>query len=244
MSFKIRDFRNKRFFQVDDEYLNGYAKLCGIHATGVYFSLCRHANKEQTCFPSKKLIARELSISERTVYTAIKKLEEWDIIKIESQGRKDNGSFKNLIYILLDKSQWKDKPSANCAVGKKQQPPSASGAKPVGTSCRRSKHIEVNTYKEIADKSAGQKINELLKEFEEVNPTINYGNKTQRKVLEDMVNKWGYEKTLNTIKASNKIQCKKYAPTITTPIQLKNKLGELLVYYKKETNNQPKTISL
>ena len=89
----------------------------------------------------------------------------------------------------------------------------------------------------IADKSAGKQINELLKEFEPINPTINYGNKTQRKALEDMLKKFGYEKLLNTIKFAVSKQGEKYAPTITTPIQLKNKLGELLVYYKKETNN-------
>lgn len=136
MAFIVRDFRNKRFFQVDNEYLNGYARLCGINATGVYFSLCRHADREQICFPSKRLIAEELAISERSVYTAIKKLEEWNIIKIENQGRKKDGSFKNLIYILLDKSQWQEKPSANGAVGKKRQEPSANGAVAVGNTCR------------------------------------------------------------------------------------------------------------
>jgi hypothetical protein len=89
----------------------------------------------------------------------------------------------------------------------------------------------------IADRSAGKQINELLKEFEPINPTINYGNKTQRKALEEMLKKFGYEKLLNTIKFAISKQGEKYAPTITTPIQLKNKLGELLVYYKKETDN-------
>lgn len=111
---------------VDDEYLNGYARLCGWKATVVYFALCRHANKDQVCFPSKKLIAEELDISERSVYTAIKTLETWKIIRIHFQGRKADGSFKNLVYILLDKSRWKSKPSANGAVSKKQHVPSAN----------------------------------------------------------------------------------------------------------------------
>lgn len=145
---KIRDLRAK-FFQIDDEYLNGYAKLCGINATGVYLSMCRHASKQQTCFPSKKLIAEELNLSERSVYTAIKKLEEFKIIKVEQQGRKVNGSFKNLLYTLLNKTQWKDKPSANCAVGKKQHSPSANN-----DTTRRQQvpnketHKEPNTFKE------------------------------------------------------------------------------------------------
>jgi hypothetical protein len=124
--FEIRDLRKKDKFVIDDEYLNGYAKLCGINATGVYVSLCRHANKQQTCFPSKELLANELNISERSVYSALKKLEEWNIIKTQSQGRKDNGSFKNNIYTLLDKSLWKNKPQANNADGTICLPPQAN----------------------------------------------------------------------------------------------------------------------
>lgn len=128
MSSKIRDLRNKQFFMVDDQYLNGYAKLCGIHATGVYMSLCRHSNKEQKCWPAKKTIAEELDISERSVYSGIKKLEEYGIIKIEENDRKKNGTFKSLTYLLLDKSQWQNVPSAKCAVGTTCRQPSARGA--------------------------------------------------------------------------------------------------------------------
>lgn len=123
---EIRDLREKQFFMVDDAYLNGYARLCGINATGVYLSLCRHASKSQTCFPSKKLIAEELSISERSVYTALKKLEDWNIITIDNQGRKGDGSFKSKIYTLVSKKHWKSKPQANGADGKIRHSPQAN----------------------------------------------------------------------------------------------------------------------
>lgn len=125
MEFKVRDLRDK-FFLVDDAYLNGYAKLCGINATGVYMALCRHVGKQQSCFPSKRRIADKLAISERSVYSAIKDLEKWNIIRIESQGRKEDGSFKSLTYFLLDKSQWREKPSAPGAEGTKKRTPSAN----------------------------------------------------------------------------------------------------------------------
>ena len=50
----LRDTREQSF-SINDEYLNGYARLCGINATGVYMSLSRHVDKKQTCFPAKKL---------------------------------------------------------------------------------------------------------------------------------------------------------------------------------------------
>lgn len=120
---KIRDLRIKEKFSMDDKYLNEYARLCGINATCVYVSLCRHANKEQTCFPSKKLIGEELRISEKTVFNAIKTLEKWNIIKIKKRGRKPSGHFKSNLYILIDKSNWRSKPQVHLTYGKNEHTP-------------------------------------------------------------------------------------------------------------------------
>jgi ribosomal protein S13 len=79
-----------------------------------------------------------------------------------------------------------------------------------------------------------KEIQEILNLFYEINPTLNFGNKTQRKAAEDLINKFGFEKTINTVKFSNSIQGKRYAPTITTPLELKNNLSKLMIYYKRE----------
>ena len=105
LGFEVRDMRHKEKFQIDDLYLNGYAKKCGIYATGVYVSLCRHANKEQKCFPSIKKMAEELSISAKQVGRAIKILEKFRIIFKKRVG-------KTVVnrYHLLDKSEWTGSP--------------------------------------------------------------------------------------------------------------------------------------
>lgn len=88
------------------------------------------------------------------------------------------------------------------------------------------------------------KINLLLKEFETVNPIINYGNKNQRKALDEMLKKFGYDKLLNTIRFAVSVQGKQYAPVITTPCQLRENMGKLLVYYQKENTNKSKFTSI
>lgn len=112
-NFKVRDFRNKQFFFVDDSYLNGYAKYLGVTASMVYFSLCRHANKDQLSFPSQKLIAEELGINERTVMQKLSLLKRWNIIKVV-RTKNQQGKWINNTYILIDKNEWKpiDKPPA------------------------------------------------------------------------------------------------------------------------------------
>lgn len=87
-------------------------------------------------------------------------------------------------------------------------------------------------------------VNSLIKEFETINPTINYGNKTERQSLEYLISKYGYEKTLNTVRAAIAIQGQQYAPVITTPYQLKQNMGKLLIYYSKESNKKSKFTSI
>ena len=125
---KIRDLRHKGKYVIDDIYVDKYAKVCGIYATGIYNSLCRHANKAQTCFPSKRLIAKELKMSERKVYDGLKTLVYWNIIRIEDQGRKNNGLYNSKLYTLFDMSQWRNIPSASGAVGTEEHNPQAYGA--------------------------------------------------------------------------------------------------------------------
>lgn len=77
-------------------------------------------------------------------------------------------------------------------------------------------------------------INEIFDVFyKTINPTINFGNITQRKAVEVLFEKVGYEKTLSATRYAISIQIDKYAPTITSPVQLLNKYGDLQAYYAK-----------
>lgn len=107
---RVVDKRSKEKFIVDDEYLNGYAKLCGWQGTIVYISLCRHAGKDQTCFPSIDLMAEELAVDRKTIMKGIDTLIKWNVIG-KDRIRNDRGTWKNNSYILFDKSLWRPKPS-------------------------------------------------------------------------------------------------------------------------------------
>ena len=107
--FEVRDLRSKGFFVVDDIYLNGFAKFLGPIGSAVYFSLCRHADKEQLSFPSQKQIAREYGMDERTVRRYLKKLIEMKLIATE-RVRSDEGTWERNRYYLLDKKGWMKPP--------------------------------------------------------------------------------------------------------------------------------------
>lgn len=66
----------------------------------VYIYLYDRCDKERKAWPSVKTIAKELSISDKTVRRAIKDLEKAGLIRKEYAKRK-NGSFTSNRYFLL-----------------------------------------------------------------------------------------------------------------------------------------------
>ena len=185
-------------------------------------------------------MSEELAVSTKTIQRGIKKLEERNVIVVGKKRTKD-GKWLNNTYTLLDKNVWNytqetnspmDSQGTKSDTARGQKEPSQRTNSPT-----KETHTEGNTYKEthiLQTEVCGKEINELISLFEEINPTINYGNKTLRKDLEELLKKFGREKLENTIKYAISVQSQKYSPTITTPTQLKNKLGDLMVYYNKE----------
>lgn len=153
--FKVRDLRHKEKLELDDIYLNSYAKYCGVNATLVYNSLCRHANfYTQTAFPSQWLIANEHNITIRRVRQGIKKLQEFNIIYAQ-QERDKKGHFKNYLYSLIDKSEWESLPCVkNPPTGKQARKNSTVGPLTVGGESpnKVDKDIKVDKTKEGLDK--------------------------------------------------------------------------------------------
>jgi hypothetical protein len=86
----------------------------------------------------------------------------------------------------------------------------------------------------------GDGINKIFDIFyESINPSINYGNKTSRNATKWLIDKMGLDKTIGLAEYAITLHGVDFAPTITTPFQLKDKLSVLMAYYKK---NKPKEI--
>lgn len=244
MDEKIRiiDQRSKSKFIIDDEYLNGYARLCGIYATGVYVSLCRHADRDQYCFPGEELIAQELNVSTKSVQRAIKKLRSWGIIKIQKRKRK-KGMWKNNSYILLDKSIWKPKPiqEADSLLDTNQRTyipdPSDCETFDQGTdSLIKEANNEGNKLKEthIPAQSAENKIMDI---FLSKNPALNPKSKYQKNAVKKMIEIFGFEEVENFCKKTLNEKGKEFMPIITTPTEMLSKWVKMKKYFeKKETS--------
>lgn len=84
--------------------------------------------------------------------------------------------------------------------------------------------------------TGGKEVNDLIYLFKDVNPSYEklFGNKNQRQIVERMLKKYGFAKMEAMIKALPDIIVRKYAPRITKPSELEDKLGSLIAFVKQE----------
>jgi len=238
-NLEIRDNRNKSMFRMDDEYLNGYARLCGTNATLVYLCLCRHADRHQESYPSVHTIAEKIGISRDSVMRGIKSLIEWNIITKERE-RKADARWLNNRYTLLDKSVWNPKPSSTQQHGAKSQIEASQvanqGKSQVAHSDTKDTHNTKDTHtKDIPEHSSGgsqfsKEINFLIEAFGEINLACKkmYANKIQRQACEDLIENYGFERVKIIInKTLPKTNTMPYFPRISTPLQLFQKWSAL-----------------
>ena len=91
-----------KHFQIDNDFLDGYAKEIGYLGTTVYMALKRHSNKKNEAFPSQRHLAIELGLSRTSVKGGIKALELWNILLVKRRGKTQSN-----LYLLLDRKMWK-----------------------------------------------------------------------------------------------------------------------------------------
>lgn len=175
-------------------------------------------------------IAKENKEGRKAIFSGLKELEKYGFIK---RTRLLDGK---MLYTLMVK------PDAQNG-----QLPKRSMTK-TGSISNKEKKVIKKRNKDIIlhskSKICGKDINDLIEEFKPINPTYEnlYKNKTQRSAIERLANKFGVDKMAGTIRSLKQIIYQKYAPQITTPIQLENKLGQLLTFYKK--SKQSRTIKI
>lgn len=93
--------------------------------------------------------------------------------------------------------------------------------------------------KEIDNRPEAGGVNDVFKIFyDTVNPNINYANKGSRDAAEFMIKKYGLTKTIEAAKFAVSVQSERYAPTITTPYQLKEKLAALIKFKLGQTQQK------
>lgn len=261
---KGRDLRKKGWFWLDNEYLNGYAKYLGPTISCVYISLCRHADSHQSCFPKLETVAEELGITKSTVIKSIKVLEDWNIIEVTREYDTNQKKQKVNVYLLLDKEFWKSKPEPSVQItpGARYRAEYTDYTRGrVYRLHRKETHINTKDLKTIrgtikggagdappSEKDKDSRVDTLqspkslipdvIKLFESVNPACKryYGNPTQRKACQDLLDTYGLEELTNVINFLPVNNSTPYKPKANTPLQLWEKYQSIKDAWAQEKN--------
>lgn len=250
MNKRIIDRRKKEKYMVDDAYLNGMAKLCGWQGTIVYNSLCRHSSKDQTCFPSIKLMAEQHGVHRETIIKGIKKLEQRKVITVQKK-RTKAGVWLNNSYTLLDKSEWDytqvDETDTAIQVGVTDTPSRCDRHSQVGETDTKETHIKETHRRKHITSDKSQDIADIIKQMEKIDPKnkLYYGNTTQRKACQFLLDEYGKEQTEKAIEfyiyaRQNRVE---YLPTVTTPHQLVDKWQSLLQLIERKQAEKKKSLN-
>jgi len=228
--------------------INGYSAI----ESGVYTYIKKRAGENGQFFETAFNTAKTLKISKPT-YLKIRNTLEKDN-RIKFVGWKKGKTHPIKIYEIVD--IWKE--NINQYENKRKVKNTTTSQK------ERSKILplersKIDTQKKnpleeeptilatpavVARKD--QVIFDLIELFKPINPTYRrlFGNTTQRASLERLVKQFGREKIENMIKYLPKIFGKPYAPRITTPYLLEQKLADLIAYTKQEQSKGPKVFKL
>ena len=173
-------------------------------------------------------MASELSMSGSTAW--------WWLLELEKQGYLNIK--KTTKYSIITILKWRehqdvDNKSYNRKTTDEQQIDTYKNDKNV----KNDKKEEISIAK--SDDFANR-INPLIELFKEVNPNYTelYKITTQRNALLWLLKKHGPEKIEQVIRALPKIIYNKYSPVITTPLQLKNKLAQLVAFVRQKSNTK------
>lgn len=167
-------------------------------------------------------------ISEKKIQRILKKLEELKIVK--------SGNFNKSSY---DRTKWYTITDKSIRQIYTIHLPKLSNG--LDTSVQPIPDINTDIKKDIntntSENKFSQEIVDVIELFSQINPSIQYGNKTQRKACEDMLKRFGYENTIKMVKQVLGVQGNKYAPTATTPYTMYQKLADFKIYFDKQKTN-------
>jgi len=186
------------------------------------------------CYSSKENIAKFLGTSSVTIFNNIDKLIEKGLVEKDNETKYLQTTKKWYENVIVSDYKETLEPikKLNKGIKKLYTEPLRNfipDHKETLYNSNKDNNINKDSNKNLQSKIAG--INDILEIFyEQVNPTINFGNKTSRDATSFLIKKFGLEQTKRLAMFSCSVQGKEYAPTITTPYQLKEKLASLKIY--------------
>lgn len=205
-----------------------------MSAKGVLLIIASYAGNNGRCFASLETIAKACNIGRRTVIRAIKYWEgKGEIEVLRTKGE------VNKIVTTFDYTRPQETtsvPGVTGAMGDTTTSvpgvtPPVSLVSPIRRTTKKNKEEDAAVKPRSEENEATEKLFELFQKT--INPSISYGNTTQRKAAVWLIGKFGLELVLAMARSAISVQGEEYAPTITNPYELKEKLARLKAFFER-----------
>lgn len=208
--------------------------------------------KDGECKASNVSIANIANAEPRSIQNSLNRLEAAGYIKREYKDAQKRNRLRIITKISYGNvRRTKDTQETNEPQSTRERTTEDRASEPQSTRESNSKRVIEKSNKLAPQSDAdnlGTIVNKVMEGFKEVNPSYSrlYSNKTQRAALERLIKIHGTEKVGGIIAFLPRSNAARYAPTITTPIQLEGKLGDLIAWgqKQKDTSSNSKTREL
>lgn len=179
----------------------------------------------------------ELSLAKRWTWSRNKTRLFLKWLEKEQQIRQQKNSLTSIITIeKYDEYQKMEQQKGQQKVQQKDNRKTTEGTRSIKDNKDNKDNNSTSTLQpEVTDNK--DPINQVMKIFSTLNPAIKWGNTTYRKAIADLLVKFPLDKVLLMTEYAIQIQGEQYAPQITTPPQLRDKLGALISYKQRSKAN-------
>jgi phage replication O-like protein O len=183
-------------------------------------------------------------LKKTTICKALAKLQEMNLISVTQLG---NEIAKEYGFIK-DYDQWRPLPKK---VMKKVLPKKVTSITQLGNRSLPKKGTTIDTStidttKDTKGDVPSHEVKEVIQTFRElINPHLKFENKTERKASAELVESYGLEKVIGSIKFIASKQGKdQYMPKVTTPYELLTKWAKLKIYFESKNNKKSNVIMI
>lgn len=199
----------------------------------VLLAIASHAGDGE-CYASGATLAKEAAVKPSKVFSAIKYWEELGHIRVER--KKGVGTAITTTFDFAAPMPEVAQVGGGTYAGSGTPPMPEVAQVPMPEVAHKEEPFKKNLEEETTATSHDV-ADDIKRVFEVfylgVNPGINFGNRTSRAAAEWLIRKYGVEKTIHMAEYAVSIARDRFAPVITTPYQLKEKLGQLAMHKQK-----------
>ena len=231
---------DKEFFTIIPNYIPDHSSATDL---SLYVQMKKVAGESGECFITEENLCKKMEIGKTKLRKSIKYLlaHKWIAFVGRTRGKtRPVNTYKIENIWELNMKYYQDKKiRTKSAVSKRNKKDTYQISSKIRTKTDHKEEPYIKKNHIILSNgqaTTGKEFNDLLYLFKPVNPSYErlFPNKSQRASLERLVEKHGVEKITNVIKCLPEAISKPYAPRITTPCQLEQKLGDLIAFLNQE----------